>query len=94
MWRRRTRKYEAAVSRKLVELGLRAVWRPVWSQARQAELDAARAEAAARGEAFDGRAFVARKRREERKAAAAGRGGARAADPESGGPGAESSESP
>jgi hypothetical protein len=64
-WNRQTQKYEDAVERDFAALGLKVAWQPLWSPAREADIEKARAAALKKKEAFDEEAFIEGKRREE-----------------------------
>jgi hypothetical protein len=65
-WKRRTQAYEEAVARDFAALGVQVTWQPIWSDAREKEIHAAREEAEKKKEAFDVEAFITRKRAAER----------------------------
>jgi len=65
-WNRRTQLYEEAVARDIAALGLRVTWQPIWSEALEKEIHAAREQADKKKEAFDEETFIARKRAAEK----------------------------
>lgn len=65
-WNRRTQPYEEAVARDFAALGLRVKWQPIWSEALEEEIRAAKEQAEKDKKPFDIETFVAAKRASEK----------------------------
>jgi hypothetical protein len=72
-WNRRTQKYEEAVARDFLALGLQVVWKPFFSEKLRAEMEKAREEALKAKISFDEGRFLNEQREAEQRREARGR---------------------